>query len=294
MPLTPRIGLPVPEEDQDPWFEAFLAFALGLDASIYAAREDRNIFLHGGGTFLFNLLTGALQWSATIVMTDAITGFLWQLPAGTVTLQDGQYLYVDVVRAATANRPVTAAVGFQVPNSDAATAIAVRIGNNIYFRNGRILYAGSSATVLEFETTAGGGGGSTNRITGQTTTFLGDGDFGYIAANNTWAKAQSDSTLAKALVEGANDGTVGAMLLPGNVVLNAKFTTAGGVPSPGNQVFLAAGTDDTGTGAGKLTATAPIVVGEYLSIVGVCVDNTNYGAFKTSKIIFNPRPPILL
>lgn len=291
------MALPFPDEDQDPWYEAFVAFANAIDASLFASREDRNVILHGGGVFLFNSTTGLLTWSSSIDIVDAPTGFLWQVSAGEVSLQDGEWLFVDLPRGLTQNRSLSPQTpASTLPPTDTAFGIALRIGSNIYFRNGRLLAAGSSATVLEFETTAGGGGGGGggSSLTGQTTTFLSDGDFGYVSGANAWTKAQADSTRAKAVVGGVNTGTPGTMLLPGNPVLNAKFTTVGGAPTPGNQVYLARGADDTNTGAGKLTATAPATVGEYLTVVGICVDAANYASLKTAKIIFHPESPILL
>jgi hypothetical protein len=154
---------------------------------------------------------------------------------------------------------------------------------------GYALTSNGPLTVPSYQPTGGGGGGST--ITGQTTTGLADGDFGYASANNTWAKAQSDGSQLQATVRAANLGAAGTMAIGGQI-LAAKFTTAGGSPVPGSEVFVAANADDGGTGAGKLTATAP--VSGYLTKVGICLNNTNYGAFKTCVVLFHPGSPIAL
>jgi hypothetical protein len=93
----------------------------------------------------------------------------------------------------------------------------------------------------------GGGGGDSNTVNGQTTTGLVDGDVAYVSGNDTWLKARSDGSRALATVRGANAGVVGTMIMNGRVAA-AKFTTAGGLPSPGAEVYLAANSDDGGTG----------------------------------------------
>jgi hypothetical protein len=128
-------------------------------------------------------------------------------------------------------------------------------------------------------------------VTGQVTTGLADGDFGYVSGNDTWLKALSDGTQVQATVRGANLGTAGTMAIGGSI-LAAKFTTAGGSPAPGAEVFVAASADDGGSGAGKLTATAPTT--GYLTKAGICLNDTNYAAFKTCVVLFNPGSPIAL
>jgi hypothetical protein len=128
----------------------------------------------------------------------------------------------------------------------------------------------------------------------QTTTGLANGDFSYISSNDTWTKSQNNGTLRQATVIGAYEGVSGSVSLPGSIIEAAKFTTDGGSPQPGDAVFLAASTDDSGTGAGKLTATAPTTAGAYVTAVGVCLNNSNYAGSKTAKIVFSPALPILI
>lgn len=177
MPLTQRMGLPVPEVDQDPWYEAFLSFANALDGGLFSGREDRNVFLKGGGTFTFDGSTGLVTWSSTIQATAGIAGFLWEVSADSISLQDGEYLFIDVVRAPTSNKFLPPQHGFQLPSSDTAFAIAFRSGSTLYFRNGRALNAGSSLPVLDSETGSGGGSGgfiamATDAVTDQSSYVL--------------------------------------------------------------------------------------------------------------------------
>jgi len=156
--------------------------------------------------------------------------------------------------------------------------------------NSYVLTSNGPLTVPSYQPAAGGGGGGST-ITGQTTAGLGDGDFAFVSANNTWTKAQSDGTQLQATVRGANLGTSGTMAFAGRV-LSGKFTTAGGSPSPGEEVFVAAAADDGGTGAGKLTATAPTT--GYLTKAGICLDNSNYAGFQTCVVLLSPSSPIAL
>ncbi len=128
-------------------------------------------------------------------------------------------------------------------------------------------------------------------IDGQTTAGLISGEFGYISGNNTWGKAISDGTLTQATCAGAWLGTPGTILISGRDTI-AKFTLAGGAPAPGAEVYIAAATDDGGAGAGKLTATAPST--GFLTVAGICLDNTNYGASQTCVVLFNPGSPQVL
>lgn len=160
MPNTPRMKWPIPGEHVDPWFEAFVDLMGEVDASGYAAREDRNIIGTGGGTF--TLTGGLITWAGTISFLAANTGFLWQIAPGNITLADGQIWYVNLVRAPADNITLANVVASNLSaaaDGDAAFVIAVRRGSKVYFRNGRVLDDGDSFEV--FEGNGGGGGAGT-------------------------------------------------------------------------------------------------------------------------------------
>ena len=144
MPDSPRMEWPIPTENQNPWYEAFVALVSAQDASAFAAREDRQIIMLGGGTVSWTAPT--LTWDAPISLTAPIEGFLWTIQAGSVTIEDGQALYATLVRGPTANTAVAVAVGSQVPSSDQALVLAVRVGTRLYFRTGLSLASGGSAS----------------------------------------------------------------------------------------------------------------------------------------------------
>jgi hypothetical protein len=128
-------------------------------------------------------------------------------------------------------------------------------------------------------------------IPGLTTTGLGDGDFGYISAAMTLTKTDADAAASSVSI-GANEGTVGSMTVQG-VIENAKFTTAGGSPANGSSVWLATGTEEAGA-AGKLTATAPSASGDTIAEMGIVLDNTNYAALKTCKVLLQPKTTVYI
>ena len=152
MPTSSRMRWPYPSEDQNPWYEAFKGLVTALDASGYASREDRHLICAGGGTLSW--AAPVFTWTAPIKISAAIPGFLWQLDAGSVSIDDGQVLYVTLTRGITANQTVTPTVANQVPSSDQTLVLAVRIGTRLYLRSGVSIADGGSIT--EFSPSPGG------------------------------------------------------------------------------------------------------------------------------------------
>lgn len=157
MANTPRMNWPFPNENQDPWYVALENFAKALDASGFASREDRQLILIGGGTITWSVTGSLLQWSAPIRVISPISGFLLTVAAGAVTIEDGQALFVSLVRAPTMNRTVEARVENQVPQTDLAYILAARVGNNIYWRNGLSMGDGDSMSGLNVRNIGAGG-----------------------------------------------------------------------------------------------------------------------------------------
>jgi hypothetical protein len=240
----------------------------------------------GSGNVTGTGSSGAVAfWSGTSSITEDPTQLFWdntnnRLGIGTATPTQaldvaGNVRSTGFYETAEIAAPATPASGFG--------RIYAKTDGLLYFKN-------DAGTEFDLTSTVT----SEMVITGQTTTGLADGDFGYVSAANTWSKSQSDGTATQATVISCNEGTASRMTLPGSVIENAKFTTAGGSPAVGATVWLAAAADDGATGAGKLTATAPTASGSYLVACGVCVDAANYAGSKTAKIIFSPAVPVLI
>lgn len=245
----------------------------------------------------------AATWSTgagALTLTSAAAA-TWSTAAGALTLNGAAGLNLQYNGTTTLELGSSSAITIQSGVTLGVTGTGMINLPSLFQINGSAVSANVTATNLDTLTA----GSSSNAdalhahapasqmdIVSQTTTGLADGDFGYLSAANTWSKAKSDGTAVQATVIAVSEGTSGKMTLPGSVIEAAKFTTAGGAPSVGAEVFLAAAADDTNTGAGKLTAAAPST--GYLVRVGVCVDASAYAGSKTAKIIFAPLSPIAL
>lgn len=148
MPSSSRMRFPYPAEFKDPWFDDFESLIAGIDASGYAAREDRNLLLAGGGTITWNVGTSTLSWSSDIVVVSTIVGFLLRVTDGSVTLDDGQMLCVTLVRAPTSGTTIATFVESQIPSDDTSLVLALRIGDRIHWRNGVVQDDGETLTGL--------------------------------------------------------------------------------------------------------------------------------------------------
>lgn len=157
MPNSPRMSWPYPSENQNPWFDPFEDFVTALDSSVYASREDRGIVLTEGGTISWNAGTSTLSWSAAVKIISPISGYMLQISAQSVTIDDGQVLYAPLVRAPLASQTLAVAVAAQVPSDDVSLLLAVRLGTKIYWRNGQGMADGE--TLDGFGSGGGGGGG---------------------------------------------------------------------------------------------------------------------------------------
>ena len=137
--------------------------------------------------------------------------------------------------------------------------------------------------------------GSGGTISGIDTATNGvtDGDFCYATATANRVAKTDAASIATARCCGVGTATAGT-IRDGDAVGAAKFTTAGGAPANGDPVYLALASDDAGTAAGKLTAVPPSASGQVVAEVGICLDNSNYAAFKTCRIAYQVKAPVVL
>ena len=148
MPNSSRMLWPYPGRDTDPWFVTFEAMVSAMDASGFAAREDRHLIMANGGTFTFDAGGDLILWDDTLEIISPVSGFKHSMIANSATLTDGEFLYVDLIRTSTGNQTVAPLVATNVPSTDSAYAICGRSGDTVYFRNGVRLADGQSKSLF--------------------------------------------------------------------------------------------------------------------------------------------------
>lgn len=159
MPNTPRLRWPYPAENQDPWYEPFQSLVEAMDATAFAATEDRNIFLMSTATFTWNAGTSTLSWNAAVELSSPVSGFRHTIAAGSQVIADGAMFYVELTRNPTANLTVAGTTASSHPPSvdyESFYAICLRRGTRLYFRNGGFLDDGDARSIFS----GGGGGGN--------------------------------------------------------------------------------------------------------------------------------------
>lgn len=199
MPTSPRLHWPFPSQGQEPWFDTFESMVGAMDASGFAAREDRHTIFMEGGTFSFAANTGVLTWTQPIEILSGVTGFRWLIPAASLVLQEGDMFWVDLPRGPTANISTTAQKSNQIPSSDTAQIIGIRRNNRVYFRFGYILLDGQSVPLFSSPPTGSGAIQTENvvpspkDVTGNLNTYI--GSVYLLSGNILFARAMLGSQL---------------------------------------------------------------------------------------------------
>jgi hypothetical protein len=209
--------------------------------------------------------------------------------AGNTTVLAGKVL--GTTGTGNINLPLNVSAKFQIEGVSVNNTLGV---GQVTAANLDTVTAGPASIADALHTHAGIGGSATSVIDTTLTTaaMTASGQAAYISANDT-VSPTNNSAIASARFYGFFTGTAGQVQVAG-MVASALMTTAGGSPAPGAPVFLAATTDDAGTGAGKLTATAPVALGSVIQEVGICRSNDNYAVLKTAKVLIQPKAVIQL
>lgn len=152
MARTARNNWPYPNNDQANYFTAFKNFVNAVDAAFFTTREDKNFVLFGGGVVSFNATSGELTWSSALQGVSATSGFHWYIPevaaGGTATLQDGEFLFVELTRNPQLAVEVPVSVGSQIDPNDDCLVLAQRLGSAVIWRNGAIIGNGQSIVLF--------------------------------------------------------------------------------------------------------------------------------------------------
>lgn len=209
MPNTEQMIWPYPNKDSDPWFEAFEAMVTAMDASGYAAREDRNIIFGGGGDVTWDAGTGTLTWVDPIVAYSMISGFRLSIPAGFLVIPDTQVVYVNLTRHPLVSSSLAVTTASTVPNTNNAMILAVRVGSTIYWRWGSKIETGETLNLFGVP-----GSGAASDIYERAATF------GVPIGSLT-----DEATLGRVVVQGSLIGVSAEITLPvtaGTVDVNVK------------------------------------------------------------------------
>ena len=241
--LTPKVGLPFPSENKDHYFLEIESNQLAIDSALFAAREDRNLVFLSEGIFTFSAISGLLTWSQAINILVPTTGRLLVIAAGSVSLQNGDVAYVNLVRGSTIGATLSVVRAAAVPSSDAAFMLAFRFGTKVYFNNGRVISDGEVGTVLSTSSLAG-------VVPTPPTIYVDAGamvvtNAAKITAANTLVKASSASSLLAPCV-----GFVSSKPSAGQAIIQSSGDLGGFVGLlPSGRYFLGA--------AGTITLTPP-------------------------------------
>ena len=266
MPSSDRMNWPFPTENQTPWYEAFEDLIAAQDTSSFAARDDRNLVIAGGGNLSWTVATSTFQWTADIRVLSPITGGLLTVPAGALVLDDGDAVFVNLVRAVPQSNTLFPAIGSTIPSSDTAFLLASRTGDVVYFRNGQRLDDGDVIQGLGFGT--GPGTGDVVGPAGATDSAVAlyDNTSGQLLKNSVVTVDPSGNIATPGTVNGRDLSTDGAKL--DGIEALADVTDYANVKAAG--ALMADGTTAL---AGSMAVAALITIdGRDLSVDGAKLD----------------------
>ena len=155
--LSPRMSWTYPSRDEDPWWDRFVDFVRSMDASGFAAREDRNVILSGGGTLSWDAGSAGLEWTQPFRFFSPSTGYFTLVAPAVLAPADGEVIRFDIVRHPGMSNQVAAEVAPYAENTDNSMLLGVRYGGYFYFRTGLSIADGTVIAADDFW--QGGGGG---------------------------------------------------------------------------------------------------------------------------------------
>lgn len=141
-----RLGLVYPNENNTDWYAVFESFVSQMDGVGFAAREDRNIALMTSGLVTWDASSSTFTFPDLSIIST-LTGLRGTVSAGSITIADGQAIYVNLTRHPNANYSIAlqAATSAGVPENDSSFLVAVRMGEQLWVRGAGVLcnrYAG--------------------------------------------------------------------------------------------------------------------------------------------------------
>ena len=98
MPTTTRLGWIYPTEEQKDWWNIWKTLVNQMDSDVWASFENSFLVLSGGGDIYLDTVMDTLAWSGDLYIRSLLTMGTVRIPAGSVTLEDGNIGYVVVSR----------------------------------------------------------------------------------------------------------------------------------------------------------------------------------------------------
>lgn len=98
MPTTNRLGWRYPVEDQKDWWDIWVALINQQDSDVWAAFENSFLVLTGGGDISLDTATNLVTWTNDMYLISLLSQAELRIPAGSVTMNDGNVAYLNVSR----------------------------------------------------------------------------------------------------------------------------------------------------------------------------------------------------
>lgn len=187
---------------------------LTTTSAVGSVNNEVKSFLAGGGLITWDLGSQTLTWAEDILVKFPHQSFSFNVVAGSqASLADGDCLYIHLDTIGGAKPFIKVPTG-SVPNDPDAYTVVMRIGNNVYFKNG----------ALELKGDAGGTtGGRISDITQDLLDYIGatdesDGDPNYPSADDANTIVTQGTSLTSAVSELNNELIAIATNNPGEEV----------------------------------------------------------------------------
>jgi hypothetical protein len=143
---SPRLGIPIPSEFEEPYYQTAHDRDLQIDAGIFANAENSQLqFLSedtvGWDADAADALTGILFWNADIEVTAFSTPFKATIAGpASIELQDGEVLFFRMPRLLRSDTPVqlyrSNRIFLEGTKLHDLRLFCARIGTTLYFYNG--------------------------------------------------------------------------------------------------------------------------------------------------------------
>lgn len=271
--LSAREGIPYPGRTEDPFYDAFKAMVNAMDIRHYASREDRNLLLTGGGTFSFVIAgpIGTLSFTADLDILSATTGFLEAVLPTSIELEDGEFFYVNLVRAPLTEVVLGIGIATSIPSGAPTDSfvLGVRKGTRVIFRTGAVLNDGDSIAIFE--------AGSTISLSGSVPSTIQAGSVGSAGVGTTASRGDHSHPVNTA---GAGDlAAVNAAAASAGVSTKIPRADHKHQVSVGSAVaqVVGAGTDGVATSVSRSDHVHPLA-----SAVPLATNNANVEGAATS------------